>query len=65
MPLTVSIDRSLCIGAAACTGVAPDLFELDEENIAVLKIAPASGDRKRALEAAESCPTGAITVTGE
>ena len=65
MPLTVTIDRSLCIGAAACIGVAPDLFELDEDNIAVLKAAPTPADRKRLIEAAESCPTGAIAVTGE
>ncbi len=64
MPLTVTIDRSLCIGAAACIGSAPDLFELDEDNIAVLKIVPAADDRKRAVEAAESCPTGAIQVAG-
>ena len=65
MPLSVTIDRSLCIGAAACIGIAPELFELDEENIAVLKVVPASADRKHYVEAAESCPTGAIVVTGD
>ncbi len=64
MALTVTIDRSLCIGAAACVAVAPDAFELDEDNISILKIVPSEADRKRMIEAAESCPTSAIQITG-
>ncbi|MDP1709304.1 MAG: ferredoxin, partial [Candidatus Komeilibacteria bacterium] len=33
----VVVDRALCIGAASCLAVAPDIFALDSENIAVVK----------------------------
>jgi len=64
--LTVTIDRTLCIGAAACLAAAPEYFELDEENIAVTKVAiPISANTeaaKRVRDAVDSCPTGAIHV---
>jgi len=64
--LTVTIDRSLCIGAASCAGTAPQFFRLDEDNVAELITSnPVPADeatRKLILEAAESCPTGAIKV---
>lgn len=72
--ITISVDRQLCIGAAACVGTAPHLFQLDEDNIAFLKDAANGGEpseltltvtdqEKQVInEAAESCPTGAISV---
>ncbi|HAC05137.1 MAG TPA: ferredoxin, partial [Gemmatimonadetes bacterium] len=33
--VTVRIDRLLCVGFETCIEVAPDLFELDDEGIAV------------------------------
>ena len=65
--LTVLIDRNLCIGAAACIAAAPEYFQLDEDNVAETKVANpilANSDAaKRIREAADSCPTGAITVS--
>lgn len=60
----IEIDRELCIGAASCIAVAPDLYELDEENIAVLK-EPIDADDALVLESAESCPTRAIILYDE
>jgi len=34
----IVVDRGLCIGAAPCVMTAPDVFDLDEENKAVMKI---------------------------
>ena len=74
------IDRNLCIGAASCIAVAPDAFELDPENKAVLRrkaMPPTSDatarkdledqiiDDETLLLAAKSCPTQAIIVFDE
>jgi ferredoxin len=35
---TLAIDRDQCIGAASCVAVYPDVFEIDDEAKAVLKL---------------------------
>ena len=62
--LKIEIDRTLCIGAAVCTGVAPGVFEIDAEQKAVVKD-PTAADEATILEAAEGCPTKAIIVVDE
>lgn len=55
----IEVDRELCIGAATCVAVAPQLFALDGENKAVVR--PADGATDAAiLNAAKSCPVLAI-----
>ncbi|OGZ43711.1 MAG: hypothetical protein A2719_01315 [Candidatus Ryanbacteria bacterium RIFCSPHIGHO2_01_FULL_45_22] len=60
----IFIDRDLCIGAASCIAVAPDVFELDSENKAVVKDKNAADDETLML-AAQSCPTKAIILYDE
>ena len=63
----IVVDRDLCIGAATCIALAPDVFELDGENKAVLK----EGWREKGvsdeqlLEAAQSCPVDAVLLYDE
>jgi len=57
----VRVDRDLCIGVGNCVAYAPTVFELDEENKAVV-LDPASVDDDTLLEAAKSCPESAILV---
>jgi ferredoxin len=54
----IQIDRSLCNGMASCVKIAPETFDLDQEEIAV--VAGPAGER--AIEAAECCPFAAIAV---
>lgn len=70
----VEVDRSKCISVANCVAITPDLFELDEEQIAVfLEPNPTTGkyesDDETVLMSARSCPTQAIIIkdaeTGE
>lgn len=61
----LEVDRELCIGAASCVGIAPEAFELDEENIAILKSSWQDLDDDTLIAAAESCPTKAIFVYGD
>lgn len=48
-----------CIGWGACTAVAPDVFELGDEGLAVVI---GEDNTDGAKEAAESCPVEAIEV---
>lgn len=48
-----------CIGCGACTAVAPDVFELGDEGLAVVI---SEDNIEGAKEAAESCPVEAIEV---
>lgn len=61
----VKILREVCIGAANCVAVAPEAFELDEKQIAVLKESWKDTSDEKLLEAAESCPVAAIIIEDE
>jgi ferredoxin len=62
--LKVRVDRELCIGVSNCVAIAPTVFELDDENKAVV-LDPGSVDEKTLMEAAESCPEDAIILEGD
>jgi ferredoxin len=57
-------NRDRCVGHGQCVAAAPDLWELDDDGYAVLKVTgdvpDALVDRARASERA--CPECAITV---
>ncbi len=57
----IEVDRALCIGAASCVAVAGEVFELDNENKAVVKNSRGADD-DTILLAAKSCPTLAIKL---
>jgi ferredoxin len=66
-PLTITkivVDRDLCIGAGPCVVLAPDVFQMDEENKAYL-VDLHGADAETILMAAESCPTKAIFLYDE
>lgn len=74
MPYKVKVDRELCIGAASCTAVSPNAFDLDGEGKAVTKKkdGTATSDwvnesdinapHEEILNAAKSCPVDAIII---
>ncbi len=66
--MKIEVDRSKCIGAANCVGMAPKTFQLDGSKKAVVKD-PTAYDDSILFEAAESCPTEAVLLyhaeTGE
>lgn len=61
----VEVDRDLCIGAASCVAIAPDAWELDPENKAVLKKTWKNHDAQTLIDAAKACPVMAIRVFDE
>lgn len=60
----IIIKRDLCIGAASCVVVAPKVFELDEENKAIITD-PKGANDEIILLAAQSCPVQAIVLCDE
>ena len=59
--MKVRVDRDKCQGMAYCISAAPTVFELDEQNKAVLLDA-SSVDEDTLRQAAESCPLDAIIL---
>jgi ferredoxin len=57
----ITIDQSLCSGFGACVDAAPDLFLLDAAGTA--SAVELETSNPAALDAAASCPMGAICVT--
>ena len=59
--MKVSVNKETCIGCGVCASICPDVFEIDDEGKA--KALVTETDLECAKEAAESCPTGSITIT--
>lgn len=61
--MKIRIDEDKCCGYAACLSAAPRLFDLADDNIAVVLDAEPSADQfGAAREAAAACPTDAIVI---
>ena len=56
----IKVIRNLCIGAASCVAISPNIFKLDDENKAV--ILSGQDVPENILMAAQSCPTKAIVI---
>jgi len=57
----VEVDRDRCEGNAVCVGISPDLFDLDDEDYAVVKADPIPTDKEQLAEQAiAECPRAAL-----
>ncbi|MGO8870725.1 MAG: ferredoxin [Acidimicrobiales bacterium] len=64
--MRVVVNMSQCESNALCMGVAPDIFELDDDdNLTVLNETPDESARDRVLEAVRMCPKQAISIEEE
>ncbi|MGH9277712.1 MAG: ferredoxin [Acidimicrobiales bacterium] len=61
MAVEVRINRARCIASKCCTNLAPGVFALDETRVSSV-IDPSGAPDETIVEAAESCPTGAISI---
>jgi ferredoxin len=62
--MEVRVDRDLCEANAVCCGLAPDVFELDdnEQLVITLPAAPIASDvAARVRAAVERCPKNALS----
>jgi ferredoxin len=62
--IEITVDRALCIGSGDCVDTAPDVFQLDEEDKAIV-VDPDGASVDEVIEAASNCPVSAIFVVGE
>ncbi len=60
----IVVDRDACIGAAPCVTVAPGVFQLDDEDKAII-LDPQGADDETILLAAQACPVQAIILYDE
>ena len=60
----VRVDNELCVGTGLCEATAPDLFEIGDDGIShVLKDEVPEELVAAAREAADNCPTRALSLT--
>ena len=62
--IIVEVDRALCFGFGDCVDTLPDVFALDDEDVAIV-LDPDAADTDHIIEAAMNCPVDAIIVTDE
>jgi len=55
----VKVDQNKCIGCGLCSGLCPDIFQMNADNKSTVVKEEVNECSKNA---AESCPVGAITV---
>lgn len=57
------VDKAVCIGCGACTGICPEIFEMEDDGLAVAKEGEVPAElEESAVEAQDGCPVSAITV---
>ena len=57
------IDEELCTGCELCVETCPEVFEMSDEDVAVVKADEVPSEAEdTAREAAEDCPSEAITI---
>jgi len=61
--MIVHVEKEACIGCGACPSICPEVFEMDEDGLAVALDEHVPADKEESVqEAAESCPTEAIVL---
>jgi len=61
--MRVVVDYDVCASTGACMQVCPEVFEVRSDGyLYVLQEEPGEELRGKVTEAAELCPTGAITI---
>ena len=60
--LIVRIDRHLCVGFGDCIDEAPEVFELDADQIAVFRDGGDPHEREVLERACDACPVDALSL---
>ncbi len=61
--MKVTADFDLCQSNAVCVGIAPDVFEIDDDNYLQLRTDEVTADNEeRIRQAVASCPTAALSI---
>lgn len=61
--MRVKVDYDVCASTGACMQVCPEVFEVRSDGyLYILQEEPGAELRDKVTQAAELCPTGAITI---
>jgi ferredoxin len=61
----IVVDFDVCASNGTCAQVAPDVFQVGDDGfLHILQEEPGEDRRAAVEEAADLCPTGAITIEG-
>ena len=62
--MKIRVDRDLCEANAVCCGLAPDVFELDDDEQLVIKVVEPPAELLALVEKAVArCPKNALELT--
>jgi ferredoxin len=63
--MKVVVDYDICASTGACTQICPEVFEVRSDGyLYVLLESPGEELREKLTQAADLCPTAAITIEG-
>jgi ferredoxin len=64
--MRIVVDFDLCESNAICMGIAPEIFEVrDDDFLYVLNENPAESERAKVEEAVQRCPKQAISIADD
>ncbi len=64
--MKAKVNRNECIRCGLCAGTCPKVFKMDDEQIAKVILDPIPSEfQDTTREAANACPTGAISIKEE
>lgn len=57
------VDPDVCMGCGVCEGIAPDVFQMNEDNVAVVLLNPIPANLEADVrDAMDQCPEQAISI---
>lgn len=60
--MKLKVNQDLCIGCGACAAICPNVYDLNDDGLAFVKVEEIEKeDVEEAVDALEGCPTGAIS----
>ena len=62
MAKKVTVDKDLCIGCGACTGICSNIFAIADDGKAEVIAEVTDADQDSVQAAADSCPVQAIKI---
>ena len=60
--MRITADTTRCVGAGQCVLSAPDVFDQDDDALVVLVGSPGADELELVRDAADRCPSQAITL---
>ena len=59
----VEVDRDRCVGSGTCEALAPDVFEVDDDGVLVVRRPePGEDELPDVRDAVSACPTRALSL---